>query len=702
MLNMGVRRWIWRQEWTQLRDIQRNAIPEVIGADRDVILAAPTAGGKTEAAYLPILSNLLDHPVDGEGFAVLNISPLKALINDQHRRLSEIAGPLGVDVTPWHGDIAGSAKTAALRSPAGILVITPESLEAMMVRRGHQIKRLFGSLRYVVIDELHAFMGSERGIQLMSQLARVEHEIGRRVPRVALSATLSDYSQAVDYLRPRRDGYPVSVPSAGTAGHPTLVLVKEIEADQDTAYVDTVAEDIYRNLRGSSNLVFANSRKEAEGMAMKLRDLSRERGVPNEFVVHHGSLSRSDRRDVEQNLKQGILPLTALCTSTLELGIDIGNVRSIAQLVTANSVSALRQRLGRSGRRNEPSVLRVYSLDEVRDNYKYHLRTALVQNIAVISLLTEGRYEPVDMHVPHYSTLVQQTLSLLAQYGGVYPQDAWTVLCAQGAFTNITPDQYMQLLSALGEKGLVEQASSGQLLLGRGGERMVHQADFCSAFVTLKDYDVMDLATGRSIGVVQYMPYVGEYILLAARRWIVESIDERTGRISVNAAHTTGKHMFEGHGQEIDGLITRRMRQIYMGDEQYPYLDAETGAPEALAHARANFLQMGLVHSDVVEAGDSRLLFTWGGMRLNRTLALMRKADGHAMPAYDPFAVADVPAEYLERLRAGDYDPLDLARCATRGRRLTDKFDFLLPDDLLCRKYAASKLWVPGCHRQSE
>src|ERR1700753_1486199 len=200
-LDERIRHWVWREGWTELRDAQERAIPALIDADRDAIIAAATAAGKTEAAFLPILSNLLrDEPCSG---SVLYISPLKALINDQWSRLDKLCESLEIPVTGWHGDVSSGRKQRFVKKPAGVLLITPESLEAMFVTRGASLASTFAALRYVVVDELHAFLGSERGMQLQSLMQRVDHACGRSVPRVGLSATLGDMRLAAAFLRPR-------------------------------------------------------------------------------------------------------------------------------------------------------------------------------------------------------------------------------------------------------------------------------------------------------------------------------------------------------------------------------------------------------------------------------------------------------------------------------------------------------------------
>ena len=391
LLHDSVQKWIWRQGWTSLKDIQENSIPVVLRRDTDVIISAATAGGKTEAAFLPILSHILSNP--SEGFDVLYVSPLKALINDQYRRLLDMTSGTDVKVTPWHGDIDASRKVKALKKPSGILIITPESLESFLINRNTAVKTAFGGLKYIVIDELHAFIGNERGKQLQSLLSRIELITGNKPPRIAMSATFSNYDKVKSFLRPD-ESLPYEIPSQGNSNHDTRILVKEYIQQTDKDVDGEIANEIYTKLRGSNNLVFTNSRVVAEGYAVRLSDRSEEECVPNEFRVHHGSLSKIERESVEQELQRGETPITALCTSTLELGVDIGKVKSIAQIGVANSVSGLRQRLGRSGRRDEPSILRVFSIEnEESSGWLFDLRTNLVQNIAVIELLREKQYE---------------------------------------------------------------------------------------------------------------------------------------------------------------------------------------------------------------------------------------------------------------------------------------------------------------------
>ncbi len=364
-LGHPVRRWIWPQKWQRLRDVQEKAIPAIL-AGGDVVISARTAAGKTEAAIMPLLTRVLDG--DGrDGFRILYVSPLKALINDQYRRLEPLCEACDIPLHKWHGDVSADAKARARKTPSGVVMITPESLEALLVRRGKEVRFLFSSLEAVVIDELHALIGTERGMQLQSILNRIEIACDReRIDRIGLSATLGDMRLAADALRPT-GGADVKVIEGNDEGNGLKLQIrgyyetergeddgeKDASPDKDTAerhgIPERLADDLFRLLRGHRNLLFGGSRQRVELYADRLRLMCEDSRVPNEFFPHHGSLSKAEREDVELRLRDDPRPTTAVATTTLELGIDIGDVESVAQIGPGFSVSSLRQRLGRSG-----------------------------------------------------------------------------------------------------------------------------------------------------------------------------------------------------------------------------------------------------------------------------------------------------------------------------------------------------------------
>lgn len=689
LLHDSVQKWIWRQGWTSLKDIQENSIPVVLRRDSDVIISAATAGGKTEAAFLPILSHIISNL--SEGFDVLYVSPLKALINDQYRRLLDMTSGTDVEVTPWHGDIDASRKVKALKKPSGILIITPESLESFLINRSTYVKAAFGKLKYIVIDELHAFIGNERGKQLQSLLSRIELITGNKPPRIAMSATFSNYDKVKSFLRP--DGsLPCEIPSQGNGNHETRILVKEYIQQPDKDVDGEIADEIYTKLRGSNNLVFTNSRVAAEGFAVRLGDKSEEECVPNEFRVHHGSLSKIERESVEQELQRGETPITALCTSTLELGVDIGKVKSIAQIGVANSVSGLRQRLGRSGRRNEPSILRVFSIEnEESSGWLYDLRTNLVQNIAVIELLREKQYEEPVVNKAHLSTLIQQILSLVASFSGFYPKEGWEILCNRGAFKSITPKVFMELLKCMGKQGLLSQLGTGEIIIGKEGERLLRRLDFYTAFVAPVDYDVISNEDGKRVGMIQSLPEVKQQIILAGKRWVVSRVDDKTKNIYVSRIKSGGGISFSSEIPEINEIITLKMRDIYMSDDVYPYLDKVSESHLELIKAREHFNENKL--NMRFYAGNT--LFTWAGAKVNRTIALMCKLKSQKNLDYNHLMIYGISPEDIHRLIAQPKPDADkLAALVPRSEKEKQKYDHFLSDDLLNHEYSSTYLDV--------
>lgn len=689
LLHESVQKWIWKQGWTSLRDIQENSIPVVLRRDSDMIISAATAGGKTEAAFLPILSHIISE--SNTGYDVLYVSPLKALINDQYRRLQDMTAETKVAVTPWHGDIDASRKTKSLKNPSGILIITPESLESFLINRSSSVKKAFGNLKYVVIDELHAFIGNERGKQLQSLLSRIELITGNKAPRIAMSATFSNYDKVKTFLR-QDESMPCIVPNQGDSSHETRILVKEYLLEKDKDVKMEIAKEVFAKLRGSNNLAFANSRVDAENYAVLLGDMCEEANVPNEFRVHHGSLSKVEREAVELELQKGQTPITALCTSTLELGVDIGKVKSIAQIGVANSVSGLRQRLGRSGRRGEPSILRVFSIEnEESSGWLYDLRTNLVQNIAVIELLRQKEYEEPVVNKTHLSTLIQQILSLIASFSGFYPKEGWEILCGRGAFRNISPKIFLDLLRCLGERGLISQLNTGQIIIGKEGEKLLRRLDFYTAFVAPVDYDVINEADGKRIGMLQSMPEAKSQIILAGRRWIVNRVEKQTRKIYVARIKTGGSISFASEMPEIDEIITRKMRDIYMEDDVYPYLDVASESHLELIKAREHFIK----HKLDMRFYAGTTLFTWAGAKVNRTITLMVKFRLKKSLDYNHLMIhgispKDITAVLSQPKPKGD----DLAALVFRFEKEKQQYDHYLSEDLLNHEYACTYLAI--------
>ena len=693
-----IRRWAWQQGWHTLRDIQERAVDPIL-AGRDVVLASATASGKTEAAFLPLLSRT----IKGEGLRILYVSPLKALINDQSRRLEPLADAIGTTVTPWHGDVAGSRKRRLRGTPAGILLITPESLEAMFVTHGSELTAFFGGLDYVVIDELHSFIATERGRQLQSLMHRVELAIGRTVPRVGLSATLGDIRAAAGFLRPGAENAPKIVESTVSRREIRLQVRGYIqpEAAGHDALPEPleIVDDLYDVVSGGTHIVFANRRADVEEYVHLLKRRAERDGAPDEFWPHHGSLAKDVREDGEDALRSE-RPATVVATTTLELGIDVGSVDTIAQIGPPPSVSSMRQRLGRSGRRDgDPSVLRVY-LEEapvtVRTPPQDELRESVVQSVAMVQLLIDGFNESPRDGALHLSTLVQQVLSLAAQRGGFRADDAWRALCGQGPFTAVTADLFAELLRDLASHDLLTQTHDGTIMLDLQGERLVNHHDFYSAFVTSAEYRLV--VGPRTLGTlpVSRPLLVGDLLLFAGRRWRVLEVRDAERVIELEPAPGGRAPAFSGGAALVDDAVRRRMRLVYEANGDEPYLDP--GARRLLAEGRSTYRRLGLRESPLIPWGQDVVLFPWIGDRTLDTLALMLRRERFDEAARDGVAVlvprgtaAQVLAA-LERILVHPPSAVDLAS-EIRNKQVEKHHD-VLSESLLNADYASSRLDV--------
>ncbi|MBF0263032.1 MAG: DEAD/DEAH box helicase [Magnetococcales bacterium] len=722
LLDTRIQRWIWNQGWYALRSVQEEAIPVIGAANQDVLLAAATASGKTEAAFLPILNRLLS--ALPEQRAVVYVSPLKALINDQWGRLVELCKTVAIPVIPWHGDISSRIKQAFIQKPHGVLLITPESLEAICVTRGSWLPTLAAALDYLVVDELHAFIGTERGKQLQSLLRRLELISGRTLPRVGLSATLGDMSLAAEFLRPdKRSGVRLILDSKHSGELKLLVKgvidppprVDEQSRIHEPQFEDLVSgglleigEDLFGKLRGANNLVFPNSRNRVELLADLLRRCCDREGIPNEFWPHHGSLSQEIREETEIALKRGDRPATAICTTTLELGIDIGSVRTIAQIGPPPSVASLRQRMGRSGRRaGEAAILRCYTMESActaQSDLSDLLREGLVQTIAMLRLLLAGWFEPPLVQGLHASTLVQQILSVIAERGGATAGHLWNTLTGDGTFGNLSRSEFLELLRHLGRCELLTQDGSGVLLHGVQGEKMVNHYSFYSAFQTEEEFRLV--CQGRALGSLPiHRPLVvGQFIVFAGRRWSVLDVDVEKKWITVKPSPGGTPPAFGGSSGKVHDRVREEMRLVLSESEAVPFLDSM--ARGLLREARRYYLEAGLARRLCIPTGNGVALLTWRGDRSNDALALLLKKQGfQAINTGLTVQISNADARpVMDELRRisqqVEMDPCVLL--ADVKNLLQEKWDWALPEKLLRQSFASIHLDLVGARGVAE
>lgn len=615
-----IQEFIFDHRWNELRDVQAQAIDAVLDTDGHVLITSGTASGKTEAAFFPILTALTEAP--SASFGVMYIGPLKALINDQFERISDLIRQAELPICAWHGDRSAAEKNQAVREPRGILQITPESLEALLMKRAGDARRMFSDLRFVVIDELHAFMGTDRGLQLQCQLARLERLVGHGVRRVGLSATIQNPEAAGQWLAAGSE-LGTAIVNSATGGrqlnlslrHDAFPLTEagEAAAERRAARMDY----LYREVSRQKCLVFTNSRMEAESVAMALGELAEQRGEANIYRVHHGSISANLREETESALRSDDKPAVVVATKTLELGIDLGGLDKVVQLGAPGSCSGFVQRLGRAGRRGTPAVMRFLTTHEPDPARPFEtLPWALLQNIAVIQLYLEERWvEHFESKRCPYSLLFHQTLSHLMGGESTGRELARAVLTLP-PFRAVDPMDYRTLLDHMLASDMIEKTESGTLIPGLKGERLAGGYQFYSVFAERDGWRVLHQL--RLLGEIDEAPEPGQNILLAGRAWRVDEIDLERRCVHVYPSAGSAKRQWSGGGAGMDDHVVSRMRRLLRADEDFPYL--LSGARQALNEARktARACRLDGVYTPVDE--ERFLLHPWLGSRKLATL----------------------------------------------------------------------------------
>ncbi|CDC70875.1 lhr-like helicase [Candidatus Colimorpha enterica] len=649
-----IRDYIYSRNWDSLREVQIGAAEVLFGTENNLLLTSSTASGKTEAAFFPIISRLYDDPP--QTFGALYIAPLKSLINDQFSRLDELLDMSGIPVFHWHGDVAMSHKNKALRDPKGILQITPESLESMLMNRNNDIVRLFGDLRYVVLDEIHTLTGTDRGNQIICQLCRISRLIGRDPVRVGLSATIGDTDIAAKWLgagsergvsvvgmKETRTSWRLGMehfyiqsdsPDQSESGNKYLTAVGEATpgeneparpeaSDNSVGYtpLDPGFEYIYDCTADKKCLVFSNSREETEYLTATLRQIADRRGDPDVFLIHHGNLSASLREEAEMKLKDDGLRTVTCATVTLELGIDIGRLERIVQLDAPTTVSSLLQRLGRSGRRGTPpEMMMVFREENPLPNTPLPqlMPWGLLRAIAIVQLYLEERFiEPPNVKKLPFSLLFQQTLSTLAASGELTAKRLAEKVLSLPPFAGVTKEEYRTLLLSMIKNDFIEMTEEKGLIVGLKGERLINSFKFYAVFKDSEDYTVR--AGSDEIGTITTPPPVGDRFALAGRVWEVEELDVARKLIYVKEVKGKMEISWPGDYGEIHTRILERMKQVLEEDTVYPYL--KKNARKRLDVARRVARNTGMLKKSIVHLGGyTWCLFPWLGTRSFRTL----------------------------------------------------------------------------------
>ena len=722
-----IQEYIYSRGWDSLRDVQMSAAKTIFETDRNLLLTSATASGKTEAAFFPILTDLYEKPSASIG--VLYIAPLKSLINDQFSRIEELLDSTGINVTHWHGDVAASHKKKLLEKPSGILQITPESLESMLINRSNDMVRLFHDLRYVVLDEIHTLTGTDRGNQIICQLCRLAHLIGHIPRRVGLSATVGDPEKAAEWLSGgtgRETDIPLFPQSKITwrlGLEHFYIQDRNAEQSQDNgaergeekpqmAQLDPGYEYMYDCVKNKKSLVFSNSREETEYVTATLRQIAEKRGDPDIFLIHHGNLSASIREEAEEKMKDEEKMAVTCATVTMELGIDIGRLERILQNEAPNSVSSFLQRLGRSGRRGKPpEMMMVFREENPLPNTPLPqlIPWGLLRAIAIIQLYIEERFiEPPNRKKMPMSLLFQQTLSVCASSGELTPKQLADKILSLPPFEEITKEDYKTLIVSMLKNDYLEMTEEKGLIVGLAGERLLNSFKFYAVFKDSEDYTVR--CESDEIGTITTPPPVGDRFALAGRVWEVEELDIPRKLIYVKSVAGKMEVSWPGDYGEIHTKILERMKRVLEEDTVYPYL--KENARHRLDVARHLARNTGMLRRSVVHLGGySYCIFPWLGTRSFRTL---RKYI--ALNAKD-FKISNIEFEgcYFISMKMECDEREFVTRLAQRARDfgidcdalvggtempVFEKYDEYIPGELLRRSYSADRLRADEAERR--
>ena len=719
--------YIYQSGWQALRSVQNAAAEAIFNTDDNVLLTASTASGKTEAAFFPILTLLDEDPPHSVG--VLYIAPLKALINDQFGRLSELCEEAGIQVTRWHGDVSHAQKRRLLRKPSGILQITPESLESLMINKHMEIPSLFGDLRFIVIDEVHSLLRGDRGMQTFCLIERMCRLADCRPRRIGLSATIGNPEEAGRFLGagsgrrtliPRIEGgrevwrlsmehFFNSGPQADE-GRQLIDAAPVLEEASDSApkAADPGIGYIFEHTRGRKCLIFTNSSEECEALCQSLRQYCEANHEPDRFLIHHGNLSASYRESAEEEMKDDDSLLSVCATATLELGIDIGRLERAFQVDAPFTVSGFLQRMGRTGRRGDPCEMWFVMREdhpEPRAMLPQLIPWYLIQGIALVQLYIEERFvEPPRTQRLPYSLLYHQTMSTLASCGEMTPAELATRVLTLSSFHLITQDDYRILLRHLIKIGHIDQTENGGLIVGLEGERIVNNYKFYAVFQENVEYAVR--AGAEELGTIVKPPPIGDKIAIAGRVWVVEEVDHRRREVCCTLVKGNIPAYFGDVAGDIHTRILERMYGVLKEQNSYPYLMRH--AVCRLQEARESFAKSGMRDHPLVHLGGNMwALFPWLGsyafLALERMLKIRCKQRlglkglDSLRPYYLQFTMK-VSASDFYRIMAEeaeqDFDPLELVYPNEVPN--FEKYDEYVPAELVRKGFALGVLDVEG------
>lgn len=566
LLSANMKRKIWEMKWDSLTSIQEKTIPIIIQTPKDLVISSGTASGKTEAALLPILSLIEKEAV--HSLKVIYISPLKALINNQFGRIEKLCEYSDISIHRWHGDVSQSKKKRFLENPTGILQITPESIESMFVNRSNLLKAVFKDVDFIIIDEIHSFFDNARGVHLRSLLSRLSKYANQSPRLIGLSATVDNFELVKRWLNYDQ---PEKVEVIEIKGNDKNLKFHLMHVPQETAQLPLeLLSDLRELTKHQKSIIFCNNRGQVEEATVGLNRLAEREGMGETYYPHHSSIDKKEREYVEKIMSESTLPKSVIATSSLELGIDIGNIEIVIQIDSTYSVSSLKQRLGRSGRKREADqMLQLYATSA--DN--------LIQSLAVMELVIEKWVEPSKGYSLPFDVLFQQIISICQEKNGIEYGALLKSINVLPIFHEIEEgDVQILIRHMIGEDYLEVIKGSGEIIVGIEGEKILRSKDFYAVFMSSQEYEVME--GHKKIGRLDqtFLINEGDNIILAGRLWMIKDIDIDRKKVYVTKAVSGKKPSYSSSPGYIHKKIREKMMEILCSEKKFHYINDEASA----------------------------------------------------------------------------------------------------------------------------
>lgn len=686
LLNRDLRFYIHEKGWPTLTKIQNASIKAFYTTNNNLILSAPTASGKTEACFLPAISKVSSWD---KGIKILYISPLIALINDQFKRISDMCLDMDIPITSWHGEASQSKKEKIIANPRGIILITPESIAAMLVNKSELAKTFFLDVEYIIVDEIHSFLWGNRGLQLKSLLERILRYT-YNVPRmIGLSATIGEenYNLAKEFFNNGLD---------------TNILVDKSRNDLDFTidYFNTekVSEDVISKLREYAltgpMLIFPNSRDKVETIAVKLNQLFKEKGEDIKVFAHHSSVSKQKRSEIENFAKEAKKEKFAICaTSTLELGIDIGAVTSVSQYGSAHNVLTLAQRLGRSGRISKTSILHQISTNPWE----------LLEALATIKLYQDSILDPIEKTTKAYDVFAHQILSSLLENYGIDIDEYKYLNKTLTSFSDITDEEFEKISKFLQKEGYIEIIEN-QVIAGTAIEKLMTKGNFYNQFVLSGVYNVYN--DKGKIGELEIRPevQVDSNIYLAGSIWRITQILYKNKKILVEKANAGKAPKFSGIGDmDVSKLVRNKMKEILKNPDK-AFDDDKIN--EIIDNLKEEFLDDDYLF---VAGKDQISLRTFQSSKVNRTLAIMLNIASNSKNFINDEVDSSIKGpdiiRYFDEIRIKKIEKKDIFKFFKENELFlqtylnANKYMVLVPDDLKIDYIIRNRLDLEACYK---